>query len=132
MTVAFEAKFVSCVDAIGGEILQVTFDTLGPGKNEDERRSPYVLISRNFEFPGAPTIEWFSGNDYDGGAEITSLALTRDRVLIKLDRDLDFDVSFRLPDRQFKRLGSFLRRMMDAHVLDAVSFSNHPLQRARR
>jgi len=118
MTVAFEAKVVSCVDAIGGEILQVTFDTLEPGKNEDERRSPYVLISCNFEFPRTPTIEWFSGNDYDGGADITSLALTRDRVLIKVDRDLDFDVNFRLPDRQFKRLDSFLRRMVDAHVLD--------------
>jgi hypothetical protein len=132
MTVTFEAKFVSCADAIGGEILQVTFDTLPTGKDEEERRSPYVLISRNFEFPGSPTIEWFSGNDHNGGAEITSLALTRERVLIKLDRDLDFDVSFRLPDRQFARLASFLKRMINARVLVAVSSPNHPPQRTRR
>ena len=116
MTHAFEAKFVSCADAIDGEILQVSFDTVPENQDEDERCTPYVLISRNFEFPGSATIEWHDGHDYDGGAEIVSMTLRRSRVSIKLDRELDFDVTFRLPDKKFVKLTSFLRRMIDDHI----------------
>jgi hypothetical protein len=119
MTLAFEAKFVSCADAVGGEILQVSFDTVPTSEDENERSTPYVLISRNFELPGSATIEWHNGDDCDGGAEIISTILTRDRILIKLDRDLDFDVSFRIADRKFAKLTSYLRRMVDAGVFIA-------------
>src|SRR6266542_1714493 len=64
MTLAFEAKFVDCADAIGGEILQVSFDTVPSSRAEDDRCTPYVLISRNFEFPGSATVEWHDGKDY--------------------------------------------------------------------
>jgi len=40
MTLAFKAKFVGCADAIGGEIMQVSFDTKSEGEDEDERRTP--------------------------------------------------------------------------------------------
>src|SRR5437660_3734783 len=116
MTVAFEAKFVSCADAIDGEILQVSLDTVPQSQNEDERSTPYVLISRDFEFPGSATIEWHDGHDYDGGAEIVSVTLRRTRVSIKLDRKLDFDVVFRLPDKKFAKSASFLRRMVDNRI----------------
>ena len=119
VTLAFEAKFVSCANAIGGEILQVCFDTMPASEDENERTTPYVLISRNFEFPGSATIEWHTGDDYDGGAEIISTILTRDRILIELDRELDLDVSFRIADRKFGRLNSYLRRMVDAGVFVA-------------
>ena len=56
------------------------------------------------------------GKDYDGGAEITSLILKRDRVSIKLDRDLDVEMSFRLHDRKFAKLKSFLKRMIHDRV----------------
>jgi hypothetical protein len=116
MTLDFEAKFVDCADAIGGEILQVSFDTVPPSHDKDERCTPYVLISRNFEFPDSATVEWHDGKDYDGGAEITSVSLKRDRISIKLDRDLGFEVAFRLHDRKFARLRSFLRRMIDDRI----------------
>ena|SRR5919109_2337203 len=116
MTLAFEAKFVDCCDAIGGEILQVSFDTVSPNDDEDERSTPYVLISRNFEFRGSASVEWHDGQDYDGGAEITSMFLQRNRVSIKLDRDLELDVAFRVPDKKFVKLKSFLRRMIDDRV----------------
>lgn len=119
MTLAFHAKFVSCADAIGGEILQVSFDTIPARQDESERSTPYVQISRNFEFSGSATIEWHDGKDYDGGAEIISMTLRRDRVFIMLARELDVDVTFRLPDKQFAKLTSFLRRMID----DRVCFS---------
>lgn len=116
MTLAFHAKFVSCADAIGGEILQVSFDTVPASSEEIEQRTPYVLISRNFEFPGPATIEWHDGNDYDGGAEIISMTLQRDRVSIILDQELDIDVTFRLPDKRFAKLTSFLKSMIGDRV----------------
>ncbi len=116
MTLAFHAKFVSCTDAIGGEILQVSFDTVPTTQEESERSSPCVLISRNFEFADSATIEWHDGKDYDGGAEIISITLRRDRVSIVLERESDVDVTFRIPDKQFAKLTSFLRRMIDDRV----------------
>src|SRR6266700_750886 len=100
MTLAFEAKFVDCRDAIGGEILQVSFDTVSASHDEDERSTPYVLISRNFEFPGPARVEWHDGEDHDGGAEITSLSLQRKRVSVKLDRDLELEMAFHIPDKK--------------------------------
>ena len=114
MRLAFEAKFVDCGDAIGGEILQLSFDSVSASHDADERCTPYVLISRNFEFPGPATIEWYDGQNYDGGAEIRSLNLQRDRVSIKLDRDLELEVVFRVTDKKFATLKSFLSRMIDA------------------
>lgn len=75
MHLAFEATAVSCDDAIDGEILQVCFDTVGAENDQKDRRTPYVLISRNFEFPSAATIEWHDGQDYNGGADILSVTL---------------------------------------------------------
>ena len=116
MTLAFEAKFVDCSDAIGGEILQVMFDTVPASHDEDGRCTPYVLISRNFEFPGSATIEWHDGQNYDGGPEIIFLTLQRNRVSIKLDRKLQIDVAFLVPDKKFAKLKSFLGRMIDHRV----------------
>ena len=113
MTLAFEAKFVDCGDAIGGEILQVSFDTVSANHDEDERRTPYVLISRNFEFPYSATVEWHNGQNYDGGAEIRSLILQRDRLSIKLDRNRELEVTFRVSEKKFAKLKSFLSRMID-------------------
>ena|SRR5436190_68500 len=113
MTLAFEAKLVECRDAIGGEHLQVSFDTVSASDDEDERSTPYVLISRNFEFPGTATVEWHDGQEHDGGAEINTMSLQRDRVSIKLNRDLELDVAFRVPDKKFAKLKSFLREMID-------------------
>ena len=115
MTLAFEAEWVDCADAMDGEILQVTLDTIAPDHDEDERCTPYVRLSQNFEFPGPATIEWHDGKDYDG-ARIVSLILSRSRVVIKLDRDLDIEAAFRLDDGQFARLKSFLTRMIDECV----------------
>ena len=116
MTLAFDAPVVRCADAIDGQILQVTFDTVPESHDEEERSTPYVLISRNFESPDSATIEWHDGHAYDGGAEIVSITLGRSRVSIKVDRDLDLEVSFRLPDTRFVEMKSILRRMMDDRI----------------
>ena len=68
MKLAFEASIVSCADAIDGEIQQVKFDTTESNYDETDRRTPYVVIGRNFDFSDAATIEWHDGDDYDGAS----------------------------------------------------------------
>jgi hypothetical protein len=113
MTLSFNARFVDCSDAIDGEILQVSFDTLPTNTDEEDRRSPYLLIGQNFEFPGPATVEWHDGTDYDGGGKITSIRLERDRLLMKHGKTMLFDVTFQLSDAAFGQLHNFLRRMID-------------------
>lgn len=112
MTLAFEAQFVRCADALDGEILWVTLDTIHETENEEDRHSPYVSLSQNFEFPGPPTFEWHDGTDYDGGAQIKLVTLTRDRVNMQLDRGRTIDVTFRLSESDFLALRSFLERIV--------------------
>ena len=117
MTLAFEALYVSCAQAIGGEIQQVNFDTLPESFDEVGRRSPYLLLGRNFEFDDdTTTVEWHDGSDYSGGAEIRSLILKRDRMEVRLDCDLDVKVTFRLTVRKYDRLESFLRRIVGGRL----------------
>lgn len=112
MPLTFEATVVSCDDAIDGEILLVKFDTLPENQDEEERRTPYVLLMQNFEFSGAATIEWHDGRGYDGGADILAVSLKRTRISIRLRRAMDIDMTFRIADREFAKLASYLRRMM--------------------
>jgi hypothetical protein len=119
MRLSFEAKFVDCVDMIDGEILQVTFDTLPPSYDEVERRDPYVLISRNFEFPGSARVEWHDGIDYDGGAEIKEMVLKRERVSAALEGEVELDVTFRISDKKFAKLKSYLESMLEKRVVIA-------------
>lgn len=116
MTLAFDATRIDCTDALGGEILQVSFDTAPEDQDENQRSTPYILISRNFEFPGSATIEWYDGHYYDGGAEIVTVTLRRTRIAIRVDRELDFEVTFHLPDKKFTKLTSFLRKIMDDRI----------------
>jgi len=113
MTLAFDATAVDCAAALDGQIIQVDFDTVRHVRDESERTTPYVLISRNFEFPDRATVEWHDGHGYAGGAEIISVTLKRTRISIRVDRDLDFDVSFRLPDKKFAKLTSYLTRTLE-------------------
>lgn len=116
MKLKFEAIKVSCVDAIHGEILSVRFDSVGADHGEEERRKPYVLIMRSFEFPGAATIEWHDGTDYDGGADIIGVTLKRTQVLIALSEGINIDVTYKINGKQFEQLKSYLSRMLDGRL----------------
>jgi len=116
MTLTFKATYVACTDALGGNILQVSFDTV-LDDDETSRCSPYVLISRNFEFDESAAIEWHNGLDYDGGAEIRSITLTRTRITLRLNRELTIDVSFKLTEAAYARLTVFLQRIMDDRIV---------------
>ena len=116
MTLVFDATSIDFADALGSEILQVNFDTAPEDQDEDQRSTPYVIISRNFEFPDSATIEWYDGQDYDGGAEILSVTLIRTRITLCVNRELNFEVTFHFPDKKFKKLTSLLRRIMDDRI----------------
>ena len=116
MTISFRAKFVDCLEAIGGDLIQVSFDTIPDSEEEDNRASPYVIIGRLFEFPGAATIEWHDGSDYDGGAEIVSASLRRDGLMMRLDRDVSFEITFQISDKRFTKLASSLRMMLEDNL----------------
>jgi len=98
-------------EALGGEIFQVSFNTVPKSQDEENRRTPYVFISRNCEFPEPATIEWHDGQDYDGGAEIVAVNLRRNRISIKLDRPMEITVGFNVLDNQFAELISFLTKI---------------------
>jgi len=110
MTLAFKATAVRCANALDGEILRVTFDTAADGHDEENRRTPCLLIGHNIEFPGPPSIEWHDGKDY-GGGKILSVILRRHDVSIRLDRKRNFEVTFNLSEGEYAELQSFLKRI---------------------
>jgi hypothetical protein len=116
MILAFKATYVACTDTLGGDILQVSFDTV-LDDDDNPRCSPYVLISRNFEFPESAAIEWHNGQDYDGGAEIRSITLTRTRIILRLNRELTINMSFQLSNEAYARLTVFLQKIMDDRLV---------------
>ena len=117
LILSFTAKDVSCTEAIDYQIMQVMFDTVCEGGDEDTRDTPYVLIGQDFDFPGPATIEWHDGREYDGGARIRSVTLARDRVVIKLDRGLEMDVGFSVGKRKYAQLRDYLGRIVGPKVL---------------
>lgn len=116
MNLSFQARSVDCRSLIGGDILQVSIGAAPPGQDEEQRTLPCVLIGRNFEFSGAPTVEWHDGEDYDGGAAIRSIGLRREKLVLRLDQSREIVVSFSLPDREFDELRSFVKRILVGHA----------------
>ena len=115
MNLSFEAPYVDCSNAMDWEIQQVRFDTVCDGA-EDSRKSPYILISRNFEFSGVATIEWHDGNDYDGGALIRSALLESNRIVIILDKSRTIEITFALDALHFEGLKKYLRNMLSERL----------------
>ena len=118
MNLSFEALYVDCSNAMDGEIQQAVFDTVrdDPDGAEYNRKSPYALISRNFEFPGEATIEWHDGNDNEGGDSINSALLESNRIFIVLDKEGTIEITFRLTDQQFEELKKYLWNMLGSRL----------------
>ncbi len=118
MNLSFNAPHVDCTNAIDWEIQQVLFDTTCDDADdaEDRRKSPYVLISRNFEFPDAATIEWHDGNDYDGGGSIRSASLEANRIKIILNRSRTINITFKLDLNHFEELKKYLKNILGGRL----------------
>ena len=106
MTIEFEAPYVSCSQGNGGEIVQVTFDSVEL-RDEEDRRTPYVALSQCFEFPGPPSLEWYDGRDYRG-AGIRSIVLSRNAVRIRANDSTDFAIAYDVAEDRYLLLKRLL------------------------
>ena len=107
MNINFEAKYVECTEAMDGELLQVTFDTVEL-ENEDDRKTPYVLIGQCFEIPGPPSIEWHDGADFAGGV-LQAITIGQNSVNILAKPDVQFEITYSISDKLYTQLAENLR-----------------------
>jgi hypothetical protein len=106
--IQFTAATVQCSEAIDWENVQVNFDTMDSTFDEENRTTPYLLISANFEFSERVQIEYHDGKDY-GGDSLNRIDLWRDRVFAISGRGCEFDISFELSDEAFAELREYLK-----------------------
>jgi hypothetical protein len=111
MDIIFEAKKVSYNEALGGDIIQISFDQ---DDHDDILENPYkyLLISINYEFPPfKPSFEWYDGTEYDGGDEIKKYTFQPDHLMMQLENDLVFDISFKIEKPLFEKIDQFFKKV---------------------
>ncbi len=108
MKLEFEAKKVEYNEAMDGEIIQVIFDTeMNHDSVDDDSIS--LIIGANYEFPPfKATVDWYDGKEYDGGIEIKSYTLSDNKLILTLQNNMNFVVSFTTDDITFKKIKNFL------------------------
>jgi len=107
----FTAATVQCTEAIDWEIVQVNFDTMDPGFDEENRTSPYMMISANFEFNTTVQVEFHDGNEYSGD-KLDRIKLWRSRVFAISKRGHEFDITFEISEGAFIELRKYLKVLM--------------------
>jgi len=108
MQIEFKAQDVSYIEALGGDIVQVSF---AEKDSDDLLINPYkyVHISINYEFPPpTPKVEWCDGSDFNGGARILDYVLTKGSLQLSLKGDIRFDISFETDKATFRSIEQFL------------------------
>ena len=108
MKIEFKAQEVSYIEALGGDIVQVSF---AEKDSDDLHINPYkyVHISVNYEFPPpTPQVEWCDGTDFNGGARILGYVLTKHSLQLSLEGAIRFDVSFDTDKATFGSIEQFL------------------------
>ena len=108
-TIAFKAGEVLYNEAIGGEIVQVSFDE-DPDQNPFNKTKCYLMISQNYEFPGSPTVEWHDGKEYDGGSEVLDYKLTSKVFELITNDGLKFSIQHDCQEKIYVQIRKFLRR----------------------
>jgi len=110
-TVQLTATTIECSEAIDWEIVQVCFDTRPSSADEEDRTTPYVLISANFEFSDEVQLEFHDGEDY-GGDSPGRIDLWRNRARVISIRGYEFHIDFELSDDAFAELREYLRILL--------------------
>ncbi len=113
MHIKFTAHDVSYAEAIGGEIVQVFFEE----DSDDDPFKPtkyYFHISVNYEFPPIiPSVEWFDGNESDGGANILNHKINRNSLQLWLDNGMSFDIGYEIKETLFNDLNRFITILLE-------------------
>jgi hypothetical protein len=108
-TIAFKASEVLYNEAIDGGIVQVSFDE-DPDQNSVNETKCYLMLSRNYEFPGSPTVEWHDGKEYDGGSEVLEYKLTSEVFELITNDGLKFSIQHDCQEKIYVQIEKFLRR----------------------
>lgn len=116
MSLLFKAYRMECISALDGDILMLTLDS-SVEIDEEEPSTPYIQISRNFEFPGPPAVEWFDGADYFGGENVVRVVVARDAVAFQMRKSGVLKAELTITDRDYSQLVSTLRGMFDRDLL---------------
>lgn len=107
--IQFKASEVEYDEAIGGEIVQITFDE-DSEKDPFDRTKCYVMISQSYEFPGKPTVEWHDGKNDDGGEEVLSYRLNSDLFELLITGGVTFRVQHDCRGKILTKIQQFLQR----------------------
>lgn len=112
MNINFKAVEVEYDEAMGGEIVCISFDE-DPNDYSFNRTKRCISISQNYEFPGKPTLQWHDGEDYDGdysgGTGIKSYNLSKDLFELELTNGLSFNISHSCSNKVLVKIQRFLK-----------------------
>jgi len=111
--ITFVANEVSYLDALDGDIVQLSFDE-DPDQDPFHRIKCELSISQNYEFPGKPTVEWHDGEDYDGGVEVRRYRLTQNLFELETIDGPTFTIQHRCPHETYVQIERFLQREFDS------------------
>jgi hypothetical protein len=109
--IQFTAVTVQCSEAIDWEIVQVNLDTREATFDEENRTTPYLLISANFEFSERVQIEYHDGEDYAGDS-LKRIDLWRNRIAAISGRGCEFEIDFEISDDSFAELREYLKVLL--------------------
>ena len=115
MNLEFHAKEVIYSEALGGDIVQVSFqEEPDPDIDYSKRGAPLppaiknVMISAHYEFSGEKHVEWCDGKECDGGQLIRYIEITKTQLKLVVENGFRFDVSFNTDEITFKKMTLFL------------------------
>ena len=106
-SINFIATEVEYVEAMDGEIIQLSFDE-DSDQDPFNRNKCYLSISQNYEFPGKPSVEWHDGIDSDGGAEVLEYRLTKEVFELITTNNLKFKIQHDWKGKKFTQIQNFL------------------------
>jgi hypothetical protein len=116
MNLQFDAKTVSYEEALGGDIVQVTFEE-NPDDDPLNPKSCSLCLTINYEFPPSRIgFEWCDGNDYDGGAEAIKYSICNNEFIVWLDTDASIKVSFSTNTARYNKIVSLLCKELGESV----------------
>ncbi len=107
----FTATRVDCIEVNDREIVEVTFDSMGPGFDEENRTSLYLMILANFEISRHVQMEYHDGEDY-AGDRLDRIQLWQRRVHVVSCRGYEFDIAFELADEASLKLREYLKVLL--------------------
>ena len=116
MHLAFEAQEVLYNEALGGDIIQVSFQEFPDPDIDYSKKNfkipppiKYLSFSVNYEYSHSGIIvEWCDGERYDGQNTIKEIHLTKTSLAVILANSFSFEINFKTDDLTFKNIKTFL------------------------